>query len=299
MIQHAAIRARMCIRSTCPFPTNTYSRRKEELPPQSNFPSPSSIIQGASSIESGVNDSSSGCSNLCTVATRKSGAYIDYECDLKTMLLDTKSPCTHLPNALDMSLKLTTDSRSEHLRLKLKDNSPTTKNSCNTVPALRFAPYAEVREYPIILGDNPSVANGPALTMDWDVISEQLVHINHQPGGQERILQRENKPRKRSRRERATILQNVGYSSKEIQDGVRIVRRAHRQRLVTSYETEAVSQTLEMFEDIRTKVWNVLTLGVPRTQKERAFLRTMSNHNNDDENSGRWKYKHCFTGSSN
>jgi len=43
---------------------------------------------------------------------------------------------------------------------------------------VRFS-HIEVRQYPMILGDNPSVSSGPALTIDWEYFSEAQFSIEH------------------------------------------------------------------------------------------------------------------------
>jgi len=37
----------------------------------------------------------------------------------------------------------------------------------------------QVRQYPMILGDNPSVSSGPAISIDWEYFSEAQLPIEH------------------------------------------------------------------------------------------------------------------------
>lgn len=96
--------------------------------------------------------------------------------------------------------------------------------------------FLEVREYPMILGDNPSCVDGPPVTLDWahdphtmfvlDVNTFERMRGERRPMSQMVI----------SRTVREKTLLRVGYSKKEMVNVVRQVRKDKHSRMVSSQQ---------------------------------------------------------------
>lgn len=127
-----------------------------------------------------------------------------------------------------------------------------------------------IREYPIMLGDNPGGTTGPPLTIDWqhDPSTEVTVGVDEYE---------ETRPARRlylemaiPASERTFILKKVGYSRSEIVDGTRPVNIARSQRVRTR-EALGLQAVTEVWEKISRKALNVMTLGAKK-RSERKFL---------------------------
>lgn len=88
-----------------------------------------------------------------------------------------------------------------------------------------------IREYPMIVGDNPSVSSGPPLTIAWDFDELGTIPLeeyeNHRPA--RRSADQMTIPKM----ERLKILENTGISRSEIEKVVKEVNIARTQRLQT------------------------------------------------------------------
>jgi hypothetical protein len=126
----------------------------------------------------------------------------------------------------------------------------------------------QIREYPIVLGDNPGGSSGPPLSIEWTHQSESSVPLD---------AYEQDRPNRRDRAEmcmpaflRVKMLQEAGYSRAEIvalQKPVNITRVQRRRTNATLN-----LQTLhEITERTRRKTLNLLSLGT-RKRKEKHFL---------------------------
>jgi hypothetical protein len=90
----------------------------------------------------------------------------------------------------------------------------------------------EIRQYPRILGDNPSCRSGPPVTLGWDYDKAAVVKVPVQEFDQ---IARQNKKKHfvLSRREREGILFNSGYTQSQIAQNVRQMIKIKNQRKQT------------------------------------------------------------------
>jgi len=126
----------------------------------------------------------------------------------------------------------------------------------------------EVREYPIILGDNPAVSQGPPLTIDWEHDNEDTFSLDEYET---------TRPPRRVTVEmsippdmRLDCLKRCGFSTKEISVRIKEINLVKRGRLQTttmlyrSDMNERVEKTKRIFTSIFTK----------KKRKERALMKS-------------------------
>eukprot|EP00540_Astrosyne_radiata_P017902 CAMPEP_0116834148 /NCGR_PEP_ID=MMETSP0418-20121206/6831_1 /TAXON_ID=1158023 /ORGANISM="Astrosyne radiata, Strain 13vi08-1A" /LENGTH=346 /DNA_ID=CAMNT_0004463677 /DNA_START=27 /DNA_END=1067 /DNA_ORIENTATION=+ len=96
------------------------------------------------------------------------------------------------------------------------------------VPLVSFSDLT-IREYPLSLGDNPSCALGPPVSMSWDHIHEETMDM-------EEYESQRQKRRTRlwmSGRVRRALLLGQGYSPSQMQAAMKQVRKIRFQRTIT------------------------------------------------------------------
>lgn len=125
-----------------------------------------------------------------------------------------------------------------------------------------------IREYPIIVGDNPSIMTGVPITIDWVHVSE----INFEIDEYEEL-----KPESRTMAQlrmpsscRNGILQRQGFSSSDIKRGLRQANIIKGQRRRTA-EGESLSSVHEVTERIKRATLNA-TFRRKQKTKERELL---------------------------
>lgn len=88
-----------------------------------------------------------------------------------------------------------------------------------------------MRNYPLVLGDNPSVSYGPPTTLAWDFEETHEIELE--------AYEKHRPPRRKPREmllnyyQRKEILTNSGHSEQEIKDAKRQAEKAKRQRNAT------------------------------------------------------------------
>lgn len=126
-----------------------------------------------------------------------------------------------------------------------------------------------IRDYPMIVGDNPSVSSGPPLALDWEFFNETTLSVD---------VYEESKPVPRNGREmivprvrREQIFRDAGYTYNQLIKLTKPVNIARLQRRKT-YASIGLSPWLEVYEKATRKAVNVISLG-KKKREEKAFLK--------------------------
>jgi hypothetical protein len=144
----------------------------------------------------------------------------------------------------------------------LSSTSPSTRISSSTV---RFS-VLEIRCYPMILGDNPSVTNGIPVTIDWKHDESVVCDVEEYE---------ESRPPRRDRAElmlpssiRSRLAMDTGSSRKELQEQLRQVniQRNQRRRTLEREQLDRLEEALE-------KTWRVIS---GKKKRERKFMQQAS-----------------------
>mmetsp|Transcript_43393 Transcript_43393/g.104874 ORF Transcript_43393/g.104874 Transcript_43393/m.104874 type:complete len:185 (-) Transcript_43393:75-629(-) len=148
-----------------------------------------------------------------------------------------------------------------------KTSDEPTGNSSEKKSAVGFA-NIQIREYPIIVGDNPSIMTGTPITIDWTHVDEFDCSVDDY----ERT-----KPKSRNMmelrlpaRNRDDILKAQGFSLKDRNAGMKAANTTRRQRRRTS-NTMNLSAATETLEIAKRATLNA-TVHRSRKQKERELL---------------------------
>lgn len=126
----------------------------------------------------------------------------------------------------------------------------------------------EIREYPVLLGDNPGGVAGPPLALDWEIQAEHTMSLDEYEHGRP--------PRRRERQlilpisRRIEILREWGYSRQDILRGTKPVNIARRRRKV-SIQSMRLDGIQEVLERVNRGALRVLTFGV-RKRSDRKFI---------------------------
>jgi len=126
----------------------------------------------------------------------------------------------------------------------------------------------EIREYPIIFGDNPGGIGGAPLSIDWVHFEKILLEVDDFE--QERPARRDSSELRMPPELRDRILRHVGYSRREIVELQRPVMLARAQRSQT-VNTLSFQSVHELQEKLMRKMKNAFTLG-NKKRKEKKFL---------------------------
>lgn len=165
----------------------------------------------------------------------------------------------------DMSAKRISESRSRRSQ-RLEDHDIAPEDF-----SVRFADLT-IRDYPIILGDNPGGISGPPLSIAWKHTGEITIDLDEYESGRPR--RRDHVEMAIPESERLGLLKRVGYSKTEIVEGTRPVNIIRSQR-ARSREALALQPVSELMEKISRKAKNAVTLGAKK-RSERKFLRRCS-----------------------
>jgi hypothetical protein len=128
-------------------------------------------------------------------------------------------------------------------------------------PSVRFS-NVEIRSYPMVLGDNPSVTSGVPITIDWEYEDQVVCDVAEYE---------KSRPARRVRTEllmpssiRARLAIDAGSSRKELQQQQRRVniQRSQRRRTLQREQLEKIEEALET-------TWRVLS---GKKQQERKLF---------------------------
>merc|ERR1712238_553380 len=116
---------------------------------------------------------------------------------------------------------------------------------------VRFS-TVNIREYNVCLGDNPSVARGAPISLDWQY-GEEISHVfgdYEQQQQQQQAPERTTTEFKRTSLERIQLLKQIGYSRKEIQNATHRVQKIRQQRFQTRRHYQRMKSLRSFFFDL-------------------------------------------------
>jgi hypothetical protein len=143
------------------------------------------------------------------------------------------------------------------------DESTSTTDGCSSSHQHIGFSTVEIREYPIQIGDNPSVTRGVPITIGWDHCSSYTLNLDDFE--LVRPARRLKLQLKMESLDRIRMLKAMGYSRQDIQQEVRKVN-ADRGRRQRTRETSNLARVEEFLERVRRAVLNAT---VRRRQKRR------------------------------
>ena len=133
-----------------------------------------------------------------------------------------------------------------------KSSPKSNANKANKTTMVQFTNLT-VRVYNRILGDNPSCSNGPSLSIGWEYTT-QLLHCPIDDYESSRYYTRRlDHEMVLSRKERESILMDLGYTQMDIASAVRANIKTKNQRRRTIHNL-AFSKVEEAMEKVRRKV---------------------------------------------
>lgn len=134
--------------------------------------------------------------------------------------------------------------------------------------AVRFS-MIEIREYPIVVGDNPAIMTGTPITIDWEHVDEIDCTVDDFEASKPppRTMLEIRLPAKN----RDDILKAQGFSLKERQIGMKVANTTRGQRRRT-LELMKLSRAQEAIERAKRATLNA-TIHRARKRKERELLR--------------------------
>ena len=125
-----------------------------------------------------------------------------------------------------------------------------------------------IQEYPIIPGTHPGGCSGVPLTISWEHFEPISIDFN--------AYEEYREPHRRCtaqmripNTQRTTMLRNLGFSTKELQESTKAANIGRRQRIRSN--DVKLDKTMEQLEFATRKMKHVLTFG-KKKRRERAFL---------------------------
>lgn len=109
----------------------------------------------------------------------------------------------------------------------------------------------EIREYPICLGDNPSVSSGPPVTIDWEHMETRSFDFEDYESS--KLERRQLHEMVLPRKVREQMLKNSGHSKRELANAVRANLRAKQRRIATVRNLQFF-KTQETLERVKRKL---------------------------------------------
>mmetsp|Transcript_10889 Transcript_10889/g.18416 ORF Transcript_10889/g.18416 Transcript_10889/m.18416 type:complete len:238 (-) Transcript_10889:156-869(-) len=116
------------------------------------------------------------------------------------------------------------------------DDDDDNDNNSEELREIRFE-KVEVRDYPLILGDNPSVTDGPPLSIDWDHAGEYAVSVEEYENTRPPRRHKKNMVVPKSVRQ--DWLRDEGYSRGEMNEAEKLVLKAKKERMATAKKRAA------------------------------------------------------------
>lgn len=130
----------------------------------------------------------------------------------------------------------------------------------------------EIRLYHRRVGDNPSVPDGPPLSMDWNCFASQVLDLNDYEEKHPTTELLHKNEMLLSALEREDWLREAGHSSSEIFEATRLATKARNQRLSTVKKLIIQAQQEETKRRMKRGVRKVLRMAKPRQEEEETGL---------------------------
>merc|ERR1719159_570248 len=135
--------------------------------------------------------------------------------------------------------------------MKRHNDSCSTENSSATARNSVSFSNVRVREYDLCLGDNPSVARRPPVSLDWNYITEELYHLDDYEKYGSIFGRRCTVEMKRPSFERLQLLRDLGYSRGEIGEATQTAQKVREQRIQTMHRIQRVDALRSIFDKLR------------------------------------------------
>ena len=95
-----------------------------------------------------------------------------------------------------------------------------------------------IREYSMILGDNPSCSYGPPVCLDWEYVEVKRLDLDEYEGSRKRRNMRQ---MVLSYYKRCDILEKAGYNKSQMKSATREINKSKRQRETTKFFAPVMS----------------------------------------------------------
>jgi hypothetical protein len=163
--------------------------------------------------------------------------------------------------------------------MKSESEAPITSNgscgkSSKKMTAVSFS-FVRIREYPIIIGDNPSNMTGIPIAIDWTHVRQIDCSIDEYEA--QKLASRTMLELRLPSKIRDDILKEQGYSLSDRRNGMKAANIARRQRRRTT-ETMNLAPMQEMIEKMSRATLNA-TVNRRQKRKERELLSAFKKYN--------------------
>lgn len=129
----------------------------------------------------------------------------------------------------------------------------------------------EIRYYPMIIGDNPSVSDGCPVTIDWEPIGISLASLDEFENVR-RNTRRHYSDIIMDKSARYDILVSSGHDSTDIFKAQRSSKSMRNERMLNSFHSRVNSRQVEMEEKIQMLSRAFVNAVTNRKKKERRYL---------------------------
>jgi hypothetical protein len=151
--------------------------------------------------------------------------------------------------------------------------------SSNTRKSVGFR-NIEIREYEIDIGDNPSVGDGPPLSLGWKYEKEKIIDLV-----EFETLKGPSRPRNEMRvprNQREWLIRASGVTDEEIENSIRDVNITKKSRWNTATSSDAKEKTLEVLESAGRKFRRFVGSNKQKKVEQRLLWNTLNDSSKTD-----------------
>lgn len=151
-------------------------------------------------------------------------------------------------------------------------DAPTTLSSTTATAYTKSVRFSniEIREYPITIGDNPGGIVGVPITIDWTPIEDQPMVFPLDEYEETRPEPRSMSELKMPSSYRSDVLRRLGFSRRDIQEGVKAANLARGRRRRT-FETMHMASAHEMVERMKRATLNATIRRSAKSQERKLI----------------------------